>query len=226
MRGLIIIPAFNEEKVIADTLDKLIACEGEWDIVVVNDGSKDRTEEIVVGKNIRCVSLLVNLGIGTAVQTGYKLARKEDYDWALQFDADGQHQGDQIKPLLEAFTGEEACVIGSRYLTGDYQNTLFRRCGAFYFSLLLKIMGCSEVTDPSSGFRLCDRRAIALFADNYPLDYPEVEARLMLNRRSLKVKEIPITMAPRQGGVSSINRFGALYYFAKVSLSMILKGGR
>jgi glycosyltransferase involved in cell wall biosynthesis len=226
MSGLIIIPAYNEEKVIGKTLDDLLAFEGDWDIVVINDGSRDRTEEIVKEKGLRCVTLKINSGIGTAVQTGYKLARSEDRDWTLQFDADGQHRPDQIAALIEAASGEEACVVGSRYLGKEYKNTIYRRFGALYFSWLLRALGCSEVTDPSSGFRFCDRRATALFASNYPLDYPEVEARLMLGRRGLKVKEIPVFMKERQGGVSSINYFGALYYFAKVSLSLVLKGGR
>lgn len=226
MRGLIVIPAYNEEKVIGQTLDELKQCNGPWDILVINDGSRDATESIVKSKGIRCVSLTLNLGIGTAVQTGYKVARREDYDWALQFDADGQHRPDQITLLLDELKDDISCVVGSRYLKEGYKNTIFRRFGAFYFSKLLKLFGCQHVSDPSSGFRLCDRRAIALFADNYPLDYPEVEARLMLQRRQLDVKEIPIQMFPRQGGVSSINRLGALYYFAKVSLSLTLKGGR
>ena len=166
MRGLIIIPAFNEEKVIGQTLDDLLEIDGDWDIVVIDDGSRDQTANIAKGKGVRVVSLQFNLGIGTAVQTGYKLARREDYDWSLQYDADGQHRADQIAKMLESLE-DNACIVGSRYLDDSFKNTLSRRWGARYFSLLLGVMGCGKVTDPSSGFRLCDRRATALFADNY-----------------------------------------------------------
>lgn len=225
MRGIIIIPAYNEDKVIEKTLDDLKEQEGDWDLVVINDGSFDKTEELVKAKGVRVVTLKFNLGIGTAVQTGYKLACKEDYDWSLQFAADGQHRAEEIPKMLEALK-DNACVVGSRYLKKGYQNSFYRRMGARYFSLLLGLKGCSSVTDPSSGFRLCDRRATALFAKNYPLDYPEVEARLMLSSRRLSVKEVAVSMEPRQAGVSSINQFGAFYYLLKVSLSLLLKGAR
>jgi glycosyltransferase involved in cell wall biosynthesis len=225
MRGLIVIPAYNEAAVIEGTLDTLLKCEGEWDVLVIDDGSRDGTANLAKAKGVRVLSLIFNLGIGTAVQTGYKAACEGDYDWCLQFDADGQHRADEIPKMIEALN-ENACVVGSRYLQEGFENTFSRRLGARYFSAMLKMLGCKNVSDPSSGFRLCDRRAIALFAKNYPLDYPEVEARLMLNRRQLSVVEIPVTMEARQGGVSSINSLGAFYYLLKVSLSLVLKAGR
>lgn len=168
----------------------------------------------------------MNLGIGTAVQTGYRLARRRDVDWALQFDADGQHRVEEIPRLVEALDGETACVVGSRVLAGGGASGPLRRLGSRWFSWLLKCLGCDEASDPSSGFRLCDRRAIALFADNYPLDYPEVEARLLLARRRLPLREVAVTMRDRQAGVSSIGPGDALFYAVRVSLALVLGGGR
>ncbi len=213
---------------LGSTLRSLASRPDHWDVVVIDDGSRDRTAEIARDADVRCVSLPMNLGIGTAVQTGYRIACEEDYDWALQFDADGQHLAEEIPKLVTALDNDPAlaCVIGSRYLEPGFSNSAPRRIGAHWFAFLLRLMGCPDTTDPSSGFRLSDRRAIAFFGERYPLDYPEVEARLLLHRRQLRVKEVPVRMAPRQGGHSSIGSLDAGFYFLRVSLSLVLSGGR
>lgn len=226
MRGLIIVPAFNEEASMPATLVSLEARPEGSDVLVVDDGSRDATKKLALAAGARVVSLPFNLGIGAAVQTGYIVAAREDYDWALQFDADGQHPASAIGRMVEALDGH-ACVVGSRYRGGPgYKSSVPRRLGAGYFSFLLKLLGCSNVTDPSSGFRICDRRAIALFARHYPADYPEVEARLLLSRRTLPLREIPVTMSRREGGKSSISTMDSVFYMFKVSLSLTLGGGR
>jgi glycosyltransferase involved in cell wall biosynthesis len=227
VRGLVIVPAFNEEASIATTLKDLKKYQDHWDILVVNDGSSDATAEEARKMKVRLLSLPFNLGIGTAVQSGYLLACREDYDWACQFDADGQHQARYIEKLRRTlFETGSACVVGSRYLEKGFQNSIFRRLGALYFSILLKFMGCKEANDPSSGFRICDRRAIALFAHNYPLDYPEIEARLMLKKRFLPLKEVPVEMSERREGKSSIGNLDALFYVLRVTLSLLIGKGR
>ncbi|MGE4157579.1 MAG: glycosyltransferase family 2 protein [Planctomycetota bacterium] len=226
MRGLIIVPAFNEEASITSTLARLQSRPAGSDVLVVDDGSKDATARLARAAGARVVSLPFNLGIGAAVQTGYILAAREDYDWALQFDADGQHPASAIDRMVNALEGQ-ACVVGSRYLVDSgYKSSVPRRLGSRYFSLLLALLGCPGVTDPSSGFRICDRRAIALFARRYPLDYPEVEAHLLLARRRLPVREMAVSMSRREGGKSSINTLDSVFYMFKVTLSLSLGGGR
>lgn len=226
MRGLIIVPAFNEEASISRTLATL-ACRPEGsDILVVDDGSRDATARLAREAGARVVSLPFNLGIGAAVQTGYLVASREDYDWALQFDADGQHPASDIPALVGALPGQ-ACVVGSRYVgAASYKGSRARRAGARYFSALLSALGCRAVTDPSSGFRICDRRAIALFSRQYPADYPEVEARLLLARCQLPVSEVPVSMGRREAGRSSISFLDSFFYVLKVTLSLVLGGGR
>ncbi|MGB1584174.1 MAG: glycosyltransferase family 2 protein, partial [Solirubrobacterales bacterium] len=167
----------------------------------------------------------INLGIGGAVQSGYQYALANDYAMAVQIDGDGQHPASELPKLVERLEAEPAVdlVYGSRFLRkGDYSQTFARRAGIVVFSLLLSLITRQRVTDPTSGFRLANSRAIALFARDYPHDYPEVEAILMMHRHELKTAEVPVRMDHRESGSSSITWLHSGYYMLKVLLAVFV----
>lgn len=226
---LVIVPAFNEEEAIVATLSKLLAIKESIptvDICVINDGSTDKTADVVRQfPNIILLDLPYNLGIGGAVQTGYKYAHHHNYDVAVQFDADGQHNERDlaavIKPVL---AGECDMCIGSRFVkkTG-YDGSSLRRIGIYYFEFLLFLLTRERYTDSTSGYRAINQKVIKIFADSYPKDYPEPEVILFLRRKKLKVKETSVEMNQRQGGASSITPFRSVYYMFKVTLSILMQ---
>lgn len=223
MKVLIIIPAYNEEDSLPSVLDNLSRLDLALDVLVVDDGSSDNTRNAAMQHNAKVISLPFNLGIGGAVQTGYIYAREHGYDAAVQVDADGQHSPQDIPNLLEELQKCEADIVGgSRFLpgSGSYACSLPRRMGIFYFSWLLSLVLRHRVTDPTSGFRAANKKAISLFAQDYPSDYPEVDSLVMLCRSGLSSMEVPVKMESRQGGRSSISFFGAFYYMIKVTLSI------
>jgi hypothetical protein len=226
---LAIVPAYNEADAIASTVADLRRNAPEWDVVVVDDGSTDATSAEASAAGAEVLRMPFNLGIGGAVQSGYLFARENDYDYAVQVDGDGQHDAAQIDDLLHhlhAHRGEINMVTGSRFLTGDeehgYRSSGARRLGIKIFGFILSRVTKRPVTDPTSGFRMCDRRAIELFANDYPHDYPEVEAVLMVHAHRLTSAEIPVTMRERQGGVSSINASRSIFYMIKVLLAIFV----
>jgi glycosyltransferase involved in cell wall biosynthesis len=226
---LIIVPAYNEEDSISQTLENLLRYRETgnfFDICVVNDGSKDNTSEIV--KNYKDVILLElphNLGIGGAVQTGYKFAYYHNYDIAVQFDADGQHNILDLNHIIEPLIQNEAdMVVGSRFLLKtDYKGALARRVGIIYFSYIIKLLTGNKITDPTSGYRAINNNVLELFADDYPKDYPEPEVLIFRKRKKLRIKEVSVNMSPRQGGSSSITAIKSIYYMAKVTLSILMQ---
>ncbi len=224
-RVLAILPAYNEEESLGAVLAALGHAAPGIDVVVVDDGSRDRTREVARAAGVQVLALPFNLGIGGAVQTGYQYARDRGYDVAVQIDADGQHLPSELSKLLEPLArGEADLVAGSRFAAGGaYPSSLPRRAGIWYFAWLLTAVLGRRVTDPTSGFRAANRRVIDLFAGEYPTDYPEVDSLVLLKRRGLRSMEAPVTMAPRQGGKSSISWFRSLYYMAKVSLSVVIQ---
>lgn len=224
-RVLAILPAYNEEESLGAVLAALGHAAPGIDVVVVDDGSRDRTREVARAAGVQVLALPFNLGIGGAVQTGYQYARDRGYDVAVQVDADGQHLPSELSKLLEPLArGEADLVAGSRFAAGGaYPSSLPRRAGIWYFAWLLTAVLGRRVTDPTSGFRAANRRVIDLFAGEYPTDYPEVDSLVLLHRRGLRSREVPVTMAPRQGGKSSISWFRSLYYMAKVSLSVVIQ---
>lgn len=223
-RVLVIIPAYNEEASILQTVNRL-KDNKRYDYLVVNDGSTDRTEELLQGAGIRHVRLPVNLGIGGAVQTGYQYAVRNGYDYAVQLDADGQHNPQDLDKLLQAAEESGAdMVIGSRFvMESGYRGSVLRRLGIYYFSLLIRLLTGHMVTDPTSGYRIVGRRAMERFAVRYPGDYPEVEVLVDMARCGYTVKEISVRMSPRQGGVSSINAGRSVYYMTKVTVFSLLR---
>jgi len=223
MRALAIVPAWNEERDLPAVLADLRRLAPDWDVCVVDDGSTDATAAIARERGVVVLRLPINLGIGGAVQTGYLWARDHAFDVAAQIDGDGQHDPKYLAAALQALSAGADLVVGSRYLgTGEFQSTTVRRAGARYLSWLLRLRCRARVTDPTSGFRVAGRRAIELFAANYPSDYPEPEAIALAIRRGLRVEELPVAMRRRQHGTSSIGPFRTLYYLLKVSLALLL----
>ncbi len=228
MKSLVIIPAYNESENIKNTVQTLMEKAPQFDYVVVNDHSKDDTLKILQENHINYINLPTNLGIGGAVQTGYQYAYENGYDMAVQVDGDGQHDPAYLSQLVETMQKEDAdMVIGSRFINKEgFQSTFARRVGINYFSHLIKQLTGKTITDPTSGFRLANRRVIALFAQDYPRDYPEPESIVALLKRGLKVVEAPVVMKERQGGQSSIRLQNSIYYMIKVTIAILIENMR
>ncbi|MDD4496162.1 MAG: glycosyltransferase family 2 protein [Eubacteriales bacterium] len=224
MKVLVIIPAFNEENSIAGVIADIKENIPEADILVVNDGSADRTSIIARSLHVAVADLPFNLGIGGAMQTGYLYARESGYDAAVQVDGDGQHSAACIKALLRELIGGKAdLAIGSRYLEqSGYRSSIFRRFGGLFFSFLIRSLTGQRVKDTTSGFRAANRKAIKYFSEHYPTDYPEVESIVKLHKNKMRIKEIPVKMQVRKAGKSSITPLRSLYYMIKVSLSLFI----
>ncbi len=223
MRVLIIVPAYNEEKNLPKLIYNLkLHCPG-YDILVINDCSCDRTCDISKCHGIRMVELPVNLGIGGAVQAGYRYAHQNCYDIAVQVDGDGQHNPKYIGRLVDGILKGNNLCIGSRFIEKEgFQSTFTRRLGIIYFSKLIKFFSGQAVTDPTSGFRACDRKLIGFFSKEYPRDYPEPETVVAVIRQKFRVSEVPVKMHERQEGRSSITSLKSIYYLIKVSLAVII----
>ncbi|GGD65769.1 glycosyltransferase family 2 protein [Paenibacillus nasutitermitis] len=225
---LVIIPAYNEAGGIAITVKLVKNALPNADILVVNDGSLDSTGAEAVKAGARVVNLVNNLGIGGAVQTGYRYAAAGGYDYAVQIDGDGQHNPEDCLALLTALRQNNAdMVVGSRFLTGEgFQSSMARQAGIRLLAAIVSKLTGRKVTDPTSGYRLCSRRAILLFAKEYSTDYPEVEALMTLNRYRFRFHEVPVRMSERQSGVSSISPLKSVYYMAKVILAVCMERTR
>ncbi|MBE5912928.1 MAG: glycosyltransferase family 2 protein [Pseudobutyrivibrio ruminis] len=228
MKKLIIIPAYNEELNIASTVQRAHELSPDYDVIVINDASLDHTREVCENNNIPHLNLPINLGIGGAVQTGYRFASRHGYDIAVQVDADGQHNPEFLKEMENKLAEEDAdMIIGSRFLENEgFQSSFMRRIGINYFSGLIRILTGQRITDPTSGLRMVGKRAIKLFSQDYPSDYPEPETDVQLVARGYKVIEIPVIMNERQGGESSINARKSVYYMIKVTLAIFVEVSR
>jgi glycosyltransferase involved in cell wall biosynthesis len=223
---LIIIPCYNEEEALPLLLQKLNLIELPTDytltILVVNDCSKDNTAEVAKKFDVKVLDLVNNLGIGGAVQSGFKYAKNNNFDIVIQLDGDGQHPPSEIIKLLKAYIDFDAdIVIGSRFLNNEgFQSSFIRRLGIKYFFRLNQLLIRKNIIDSTSGFRLLSSKAINIAANNYPDDYPEPESLIIFSKAGLKIKEIQVVMSHRLGGKSSINNFAPLYYCIKVTISM------
>jgi glycosyltransferase involved in cell wall biosynthesis len=223
---LAVVPAYNEQESVARVIDSLHQHVPDFDVLVVDDGSTDRTGEIAGALGARVVRHPFNLGIGGAVQCGFIYAQEHGYDYMVQVDADGQHCPDQIARLQLAMQDDSRLdmVCGSRFLTKEhgYPAPISRRTGIHIFAFLMSHIVGQRVSDPTSGFRLYNRRAIALFARDYPHDYPEAEAVLMVHHHRLRMAEVPVRMLRRDGGVSSIRSGKSVYYMIKVLFAIFI----
>lgn len=225
MKKLVIIPAYNESASIRKTVEDIQQKAQDFDYVVINDCSVDNTREICESLNYNIVNLPVNLGIGGAVQTGYKYGVRNGYDLAVQVDGDGQHDPRFLNKMSEYLleTGADM-VIGSRFIEKEgFQSSGARRAGIKYFTFLIRLLTGKIVTDPTSGLRMVNRDVMEMFARDYPKDYPEPESIVAVLRRGKKVKELPVIMRERKGGVSSISLKKSVYYMIKVSLAILIE---
>jgi glycosyltransferase involved in cell wall biosynthesis len=223
-RTIAIVPAYNEERSIESVVETIRKETQGFDVIVVDDGSTDRTASLALQAGAEVLVHPFNLGIGGAMQSGYRYAFKQGYDFAIQVDGDGQHDPAEIQSLIAAIEADGIdMAYGSRFL-GDtgYRAPVARRFGIRLFSVILSAICRQKITDPTSGFRLCNRRAIELFARDYPHDYPEVEAILMVHAHSLRMREVPVRMHPRQDGRSSITQGESIYYMIKVMLAIFV----
>ncbi len=221
---LVIVPVHNEAGALPAVLDELRQHAPGCDVVVVNDGSTDETAEVARAAGYPLLDLCFNLGIGGAVQAGFKYALERGYPVAVQMDGDGQHPADQIEALTAPVrSGECEMSIGSRFLAdGPYEGSVWRRIGTRYLSRVCSLVTGQRITDATSGFRAFGPRALRYLSSYYPADYPEPEAIVLLSRRGLPIREVAVRMRPRQAGRSSIGGAASAYYMAKVSLALVL----
>ncbi len=230
VKTLVIIPAFNERECIEKTIKEVQSACAEVDLLVVNDCSEDDTAKILRRLRIPFLDLPVNLGIGGAVQAGYRYALENGYEVAIQLDGDGQHDPRYLSEMVRVLeSGEADIVIGSRFLEKEgFQSSGARRAGIRFLDRLIRLCSGVTVTDCTSGFRAVSADYIKLYAEDYPVDYPEPEAIVQAALQGAKIREIPVVMRERKTGSSSIRPLRSVYYMTKVSLAILLcrLGGR
>ncbi|WP_408069585.1 glycosyltransferase family 2 protein [Butyrivibrio sp. JL13D10] len=223
---LIIIPAYNEADNIENIVDEITTGYPQYDYVVVNDGSSDKTAKILKKRGYNHINCPINLGIGGAIQTGYRYAKEKEYKIAVQIDGDGQHDPAYIEKVVAPILADEAdYVIGSRFVgdeTEGFKSSTTRRIGIRFLSGLIAILCLRKIKDVTSGFRAVNKFFIDVFADNYPIDYPEPEAIMDAVMRRKRILELPVVMRERETGKSSINLKRSVYYMIKVSLDIIV----
>lgn len=223
---IVIIPAYNEEESILEVVDDLRQNAPFADYIVVNDGSTDATHALLEEHGISHINLIKNLGIGGAVQTGYKYALQHGYDIAIQFDGDGQHCAEYVSDLIAPIQeGEADLVVGSRFKgeTDGFKSSSMRRLGITILSGVLKMASTNKVEDVTSGLSAVGRRAIHLFASYYPDDCPEPEALALITCKGLKLTETSVSMRERTGGESLIKLVDSAYHMIKVIFVMLIQ---
>jgi glycosyltransferase involved in cell wall biosynthesis len=224
LRRIAIVPALNEQDAIGRVVDELRAVDPGLDVVVVSDGSVDRTAVVAAAHGAHVVRLPFNLGIGGAVQTGFQYAAANGYELAVRCDGDGQHIPSELsKVLAPVLAGEADIAVGSRFAGGQgYRSSATRRIGIRLLALIVSAIAKQRVTDTTSGFQALNRRALELFAADYPHDYPEVEGMVMTIRHQLRLREVPVQMREREHGSSSITALRSIYYMAKVLVALFV----
>jgi glycosyltransferase involved in cell wall biosynthesis len=224
-RTVAIVPAYNEAGAVGKVVEEIRAFDSAIDVVVIDDGSRDETAEVARERGATVLKLPFNVGIGGAVQTGFRYALAEGYDTAVRLDGDGQHDAAELDKLLGPIErGEADLVIGSRFVEdgGSYRPPFARRLGIRVFARLVSLLTRQRVTDTTSGFVALDRVGIGLFAAEYPHDYPEVEATLIALRSGLRLSQVQVDMRERETGSSSITFVRSLYYIVKVMLALLV----
>jgi glycosyltransferase involved in cell wall biosynthesis len=224
LRRIAIVPAYNEEGTVGAVIDEIRAFDPEMAIVVVDDGSRDRTAAVAAGRGAHVLRLPFNLGIGGAVQTGFRYAHENGFELVLRVDGDGQHDPSEAAALAEpVLVGDADVAVGSRFAGADgYRSSRSRRVGIRILAWTVSTLVGERVTDPTSGFQVVNRRGIALFAADYPHDYPEVEATVLGAKHRLRRVEVPVAMRERAAGRSSIGAIHSIYYMTKVLLALFV----
>lgn len=222
-KKLVIIPAYNEEGSIAAVVENIQKHAPDADILVVNDGSQDRTGRKARESDALVINLPYNMGIGSAVQSGFIFAKEKGYHNAVQVDGDGQHPASEISRLLAALDNGVDMAIGSRFVQPtSYRPPFFRALGIKVFSFMVSLILGKKVYDTTSGFRALSRKAILLLTETYPHDYPEVESLITLHKHGMRFVEVPVEMNYRQEGKSSISVKASIYYMLKVTLAVLV----
>lgn len=223
MKILVIIPAYNEAGNIENVINDLRKNFPQAEPLVINDGSRDRTSGIARDLGVKVIDLPFNLGIGCAVQTGFKYAFENNYDVAVQFDGDFQHMAEEIGKIMQPVAEGADIVIGSRFLDASlYHMPFIRKIGRSVFAGVISLICRQRLTDTTSGFRAYGKRTIELFNIYYPEDYPEVEALIVAHKNRLRIREVPVRMRQRSSGKSSITALRSVYYMIKVLLAVFI----
>lgn len=229
MKIIAIVPAYNEQEAIVSVIKDLKSIQldpsHDLSIMIINDGSKDNTSSVAKELQVDVIDLPVNLGIGGAVETGFKYAIRYEFDVAFQFDGDGQHKASEIKKIITPIINSEAdVVIGTRFLSNSrgFKSTKMRRIGIKIFKWLNYMIIHQKITDSTSGFRAYNKNSMHFLADNYPTDYPEPESLVLLGKNGYRLKEVAVEMNERQEGTSSLSGFISLYYMIKVITAIIV----
>ena len=224
LRRLALVPAYNEAESVGAVIAELRAVDPDMEILVIDDGSQDGTADVASAAGARVIRLPFNLGIGGAVQTGFRYAYENGFELVLRVDGDGQHDPAHALRLAQpVVAGEADIAVGSRFAGIEgYRSSRSRRLGIRLLAWTVSLLVGERVTDPTSGFQVVNRRGIALFAADYPHDYPEVEATVMVARHHLRRVEVPVAMRERWGGRSSIGALRSVYYMAKVLLALFV----
>ena len=224
MKILVIIPCYNEQESIERVVANLKEKAPFADYLIINDCSRDNTENILRTNGMNYINNPINLGIGGGVQAGYLYAKQNGYDIAVQMDGDGQHDPQYLAKVCQpVIDGQFDMAIGSRFIEKEgFQSSFMRRLGINIISLLIKILSGKKVYDVTRGYRACNRQLIEFFAVNYADDYPEPEAIMSCVLNGYKVGEVPVVMEERQGGVSSIRSLKSAYYMIKVCLALVV----
>jgi glycosyltransferase involved in cell wall biosynthesis len=224
LRSIAIIPAYNEEGSLRQVIDEIRSVDPDLEIVVIDDASTDGTGRVADAAGVPVVRLPFNVGIGGAVQTGYQYALEHGFELAIQVDGDGQHDPREIPDVLGPIVdGRADLVVGTRFAKGGgYRGTRWRRIGIRIFAGIVSLLVRQRVSDTTSGFRAVNRKALRLFARDYPHDYPEVESIVLLSRHRLRMLEVPVQMRVRETGNSSITALRSAYYMIKVLLALFI----
>ena len=232
MKILLVVPSYNEEQNVLNNYEKIINYNKqnntEYDVLIINDGSTDKTEQICIDNGIPHVSLIHNLGIGGAVQTGYKYALENDYDIAVQFDGDGQHDINYVNTIIDPIIKKECDMcIGSRFInknSSEFKSSFARRVGINIISFFIKLKAHKKICDTTSGFRAISKKIIKEFANDYPYEYPEPISTVTILKKGYKIKEVPVSMNERTYGKSSIKTWKKAYYMFNVIISILFTG--
>lgn len=227
-KTIAVVPAYNEQESIGLLIDEMEKVVPGLEILVVSDGSVDRTVEVAREAGAKVLDLPCNLGVGGAVQAGYRFAYEQGYEYAIRCDGDGQHPPSEIPNLVEGMKRFNVdLIIGSRYLSDKvYKNTLVRKCGIKCLAWFLSLICKRTVTDPTSGFQMLSRPLLYLFSKCYPHDYPEPEALALMRRQGYDYAEVPAAFRERMAGQSTIRSWGTLYYVIKVFIALVIDRAR
>lgn len=230
-RIILIIPAYNEEKSILNTCKTIWEYNEKhntnYDVIVINDGSKDNTQKVCEKNDIPHLNLCLNSGIGNAVQTGYMYAKENNFDIAIQFDGDGQHDVRYVEKIIQPILEYKASmVIGSRFIdskSSEFKSSGARRIGIKIISVVIKLLTGKKIWDTTSGFRAVNKNLITIFSENYPSEYPEPVSAVSILKKNFKITEIPVSMNERTEGASSIRAWRTAYFMFNVVLSIIIE---